>query len=264
MIRTVKMAAVKWVRPRLASITYTARRGLIKGMRRRGGFSFVPSSHLSSEEKFLMRLSLRGQTVFDVGGWEGVYTMFFARAVGPTGKVVTFEPNPANRRQITQNVALNGLENVTLRPTALGDRAGSGTLVVEGGIAGEGHVRTGGDAAPADGNRGGASVIHVDLQTLDAEVATHALPVPSLVKLDVEGFEVNVLRGMTETIARARPAIFVEVHQVPDRPTNSAEVIDLLLQQGYTLQHMESGREVRDAAFALAHSDHLYCEIARR
>jgi FkbM family methyltransferase len=259
-MHSVKRAVVKWVRPCLAGISYTARRGLIKGMRRKGGFSFIPSSHLSKEEQFLLALDLEGQTVFDVGGWEGVYTLFFARSVGPRGAVVTFEPNPANRQRIGENLALNRIANVTLRPVALGDQSGVATLLVSEGIAGEGHLCTDDPAStnPVEETRN--SVITVDLQTLDDEIAAHALPAPSLVKLDVEGFEANVLRGMTETIRATRPALFVEVHEVPERPNNASDVIELLLQHGYTLQHVESGRNITEPNFKMAHSDHVYAK----
>jgi FkbM family methyltransferase len=257
MLGSLKSAAVKWVRPKLAGVTYTAQRGLIKGMRRRGGFSFVPGSQLSAEEQFLLSLDLTGKTIFDVGGWEGVYTMFFARAAGQQGRVVTFEPNPANRLQIEQNVGLNDLRNVTLRPVALGDQLGTGTLVVEGGIAGEGHVVSG--ANP--GRQTGDTAIEITIRSLDEEIAEQQLPLPDLVKIDVEGFEVNVLRGMRGTITQAGPAIFVEVHRDSAPPDNSREVIRLLLGYGYELQHVESGTAVTDEQHHLAHSDHLYAQL---
>src|SRR5688572_5752212 len=74
---------------------YTVRSGVAKGLKRRGGFGFIPRD-ISREEAFLAAMDFRGKTVFDIGAYEGIYTLFFARAVGAKGRVVTFEPNPVN------------------------------------------------------------------------------------------------------------------------------------------------------------------------
>ena len=74
---------------------YTSRSGLTKGLKRKGGLGFIPRQ-LSLEEKFLMNLDINGQTIYDIGGNVGIFTMFFARSVGKKGKVITFEPNHWN------------------------------------------------------------------------------------------------------------------------------------------------------------------------
>ena len=255
-MQAAKRWTVKTVRPLLANLTYVARRGLIKGMRRKGGFSFMPGGTPTAEEKFLRDLDLMGLTVYDVGGWEGVYTMFFARAVGHAGRVVTFEPNPTNRDRISANVGLNGLANVVLRPVALGSSSGQATLIVEAGVSGEGRVQTAADGSAPSGD----AVVPVQVEPLDREIATNGLPPPDFIKIDVEGFEIDVLQGMSSTIATHRPRIFVEVHQLSERPANSNEVITFLLAAGYSLLHVESGSRVVTSNHALAHSDHLYCE----
>jgi len=69
------------------NITYTVRNGLAKGLKRRGGLGFVPQvSPLMQEEKFLINLNLANQTVYDIGGYIGVTTLFFSKAVGKVRK----------------------------------------------------------------------------------------------------------------------------------------------------------------------------------
>ena len=105
----------------MANRIYTVRHGLAKGLKRRGGLGFVPQvGALTSEEVFLENLSWTGTTVYDVGGFEGIMSLFFARCVGPTGRLITFEPNPANYAAIVANVALNGFAHVDVRPIAVG------------------------------------------------------------------------------------------------------------------------------------------------
>jgi len=73
-----------------------------------------------------MRLDFKGKTVFDVGGYVGIHTLFFARATGEKGRVVTFEPNPRNYEELVYNVRLNGFDNVTTMQIGLGRRYGVG------------------------------------------------------------------------------------------------------------------------------------------
>ncbi|GAH05454.1 unnamed protein product, partial [marine sediment metagenome] len=56
------------------------RGGIAKGLKRKGGFGFIPRSN-TIEEKFLLKLSLKGKIILDIGGFIGIYTLFFAKAV---------------------------------------------------------------------------------------------------------------------------------------------------------------------------------------
>jgi len=75
---------------------------------------------MTEEEKFLANIDLKGQTVFDVGAFTGLFTMFFARAVGKNGKVVAFEPNPSLCNKIKENSLLNNFGNVEVKQVAIG------------------------------------------------------------------------------------------------------------------------------------------------
>src|SRR4051812_16352239 len=121
----MKKFAVLTLNRMLRNHTYTVRHGLAKGLKRKGGLAFLPAaladtSGREAEERFLLGLELEGQTVYDVGGDQGIYTLFFARRVGAAGRVVTFEPNPESYRRIVDNVALNNFRNVEVRHVGLG------------------------------------------------------------------------------------------------------------------------------------------------
>ncbi len=117
----LKRAVISTLQPLVAQRIYTVRHGLARGLRRRGGLGFVPQlAALSTEERFLQQLTFDGETVYDVGGYEGIFTLFFARRVGPRGHVVTFEPNPRNFARIVENVRLNGFTHVQVRQVAVG------------------------------------------------------------------------------------------------------------------------------------------------
>jgi FkbM family methyltransferase len=110
------------LKPMLKNQIYVARAGLIAGLKRRGGFGFVPKKALTPEHIFLKGLDFKGKTVYDVGGYIGILTMFFAREVGETGKVVTFEPNPQNYNAILDHIELNGFTNARVIQMGLGSK----------------------------------------------------------------------------------------------------------------------------------------------
>jgi FkbM family methyltransferase len=154
--------------------------------------------------------------VLDVGANIGAHTLFFARQVGPPGRVLAFEPQRIVFQTLCANMALNSLTNVWCYPCALGAAPGQITV------------------PPLDytktGNFGGLSLggttgEEVPVLTIDGL----KLPRCRLIKLDVEGAEERVLRGAVQTLARERPFLYVE----NDRKDRSASLIRFIASQGY-------------------------------
>src|SRR5687767_4839599 len=117
MARSILAHVVPFVsRTFFSQLTYTAQRGLHKGMRIHGGLGWVPGGTLSEEDSFLASLDLRVKVVFDIGGFFGYKTLFFASRAK---QVVVYEPNPHNRARLMRNVSENKLQNVTVRPVGL-------------------------------------------------------------------------------------------------------------------------------------------------
>lgn len=109
---------------------HTIRYGLAKGMKRIGGISFLPLNKKNSREsQFLKTLDLQNKIVYDVGAFEGIMTLFFARKVGE-GKVVAFEPNPQNFNMLKRNIEVNNLTNVLLCNYAIGNKDETIDLIV--------------------------------------------------------------------------------------------------------------------------------------
>lgn len=158
----------------------------------------------------LAELVQAGQVVYDVGANIGFFTILCARLVGPQGRVYAFEPMPANAATLRHNLAINGLENVTVVEKALSASSGTAELFispwsafhslnVEGAVKRDNRGR---DAAPP---------IEVETVTLDEFVRDGAAP-PDLVKLDVEGAELVALEGMRETLNGVAPLLLCELH----------------------------------------------------
>jgi FkbM family methyltransferase len=154
------------------------------------------------EIRLLQRLLLPGDCFWDVGANIGVYTLTAALLVGPTGRVVAFEPAAPAWQALNDNVALNPSPAIRLVRLALSDRSGEATL----------HRR----AAYADG---GASLIHregyhqeterVATQPVDDFLAQSGERPPTFVKIDVEGHEANVLAGAQRLLAGPQPPLLL-------------------------------------------------------
>jgi FkbM family methyltransferase len=101
------------------------------------------------ETEWLENLVRPGDTVFDIGAHIGFYTLLLARLVGPAGKVLAFEPDPANFALLQQNVVLNRYANVALYNLALSSQAGSAALFLSGDNAGEHRLWQPAEARPS-------------------------------------------------------------------------------------------------------------------
>lgn len=145
-----------------------------------------------------------GMTFIDVGANKGDYTLFTGHLIGESGKVIAVEPVPENIHWFNKSLAENDLENVTLVDAALSDENGHATFQL-GERSGWGSVIPGKDEPEA-------GTIRVRTVTLDSLVPELELDRVDALKIDVEGGEVEVIRGAEETIDRFRPMIWLDIH----------------------------------------------------
>jgi FkbM family methyltransferase len=250
------------VRRQLDSVTYTVRRGLIKGMRRKGGIGFIPAFIARNHENtvectFFQLRNFDNQVVYDIGGYQGILSLFFSRTAR---QVITYEPNPCSAARIRENIALNNISNVTLREIALSDAPGTLALFFVPFMAGTAS----GDAAISRQMResfSSVASVTVPVSTLDAEIAA-GQPVPDFVKIDVEGMELAVLRGMRRVLETRRPALYLEMHgsTVEEKNYKTGEIVKFVRGLEYHVRHIESGQTVTADDVHFAREGHLFCE----
>jgi FkbM family methyltransferase len=172
-----------------------------------------------------------GTTVVDVGTYIGYYTLLFAKLVGSQGKVIAFEPSAGPRIYLQRSLGLNGLTNVEVCEFALYDVNGTWILAQSGA----------GQMEPQDPSANHASSEVWWTRVFD-EWRQSSLGEVKFVKIDVEGAELGVLRGMRETIASERPDLLIEVH--PSRLAafggSAASVLDYLHGFGYHPETVDS------------------------
>lgn len=213
-------------------------RGPGRGLRVKAGESILRVSGRgeAAVEEALLGLLRPGDVVYDVGANVGWYSLLAARAVGPAGSVVAFEPSLENALLAQQNAAVNGFENVTVVPAALTDHDGWMTFLTRGSLEGRLDLQEGPGADRGDERHGSGQELLVPVASLDSWLSLVDRPAPTLVKIDVEGAEVGVLRGMRRTLAEARPTIIVELHGTREA------VLDELDAAGY--EHAPIERDV--------------------
>ena len=161
-----------------------------------------------------------GMTVVEAGANMGAHTVAIAQAVGPAGRVLTFEPQRSMFQLLCANLALNRLEQVEPHWAAVGSAPGE-ILVPR---LDPNAANNFGGLSIADGHAAGDKVRLVTLDSFD-------LPALHLLKIDVEGMEAEVLRGSRASIARHGPMIYTE----NDRAERSPELIALLQEMDYRL-----------------------------
>lgn len=168
-----------------------------------------------------------GDCFYDVGANLGIYTLWAAPLVGPTGEVHAFEPVPSTRSRLENLVEANRIGHAVVVPAAVGERAGSGHMRTVAGASGLAHLT---EAAEAD--------LRTPVVTLDAYADAHRPP--TLVKIDVEGHETRVLAGASRLLDTARPAVVMELLQSHlDRSgTTIADTIDTFAKHRYRLYNL--------------------------
>jgi FkbM family methyltransferase len=177
--------------------------------------------------EILARLIRPGDVVLDAGANVGYMTLLAAAAAGPSGRVLSFEPHPELFEILQRNAALERsslpLADIHLRNVALGEEAGTAELVLPSGMAHNDGIAY----IARDGSRGERSV-PVAVEPLDGVLGTGSAAV---LKVDVEGYELPVLRGAGQALAgrRIRHILF-EDHHGADSPAGQ-----LLLERGYRL-----------------------------
>lgn len=261
---TLKHRLVAWISSHLFdNVTYTVRHGLLKGMKRRGGLGWMPGmlsrGTETAEQQFWSSLNLSGMTVYDVGAFHGLLTLLFASRAKA---VVCFEPNTQNHKRLMENLVLNGVNNVEVRKVGVGSRRETrrmvGSPLTPGGASVDGKVveellRTGVETV----------VEEISIVRLDEEIPEAGLPAPDFIKIDIEGWEIEALRGARKTLDSSKPALFLEMHgeTLREKRSKAAEIVALLWELDYRrIRHIETGTTITPENTEVAMQGHLYCQ----
>jgi hypothetical protein len=105
----------------------------------------------------------------------------------------------------------------------------------------------------------------IPIVALDEEIRQAGLPVPDFIKIDIEGWEIEALRGARHTLESHKPALFLEMHgeTIREKERKVAEIVAFLWETNYRrIRHVETGTAIAPENSSIAMEGHLYCQAA--
>jgi FkbM family methyltransferase len=217
--------------------------GLGDGLRLSMSHIPVSHAHAGAFPRGLLELSVQeamrrmlgpGDVFYDVGANIGFFALAGARRVAPGGAAYAFEPVPENVAAIRESAALNGLANLEVIESAVGRASGRGRLLLVEDLSWS-HLES---LGPHPRTR---EAVDVDVVAIDDLVASGRIRPPDLVKIDVEGAEIDVLEGMRRTIEEHRPAIVCELHETAPQFVATMDGL------GYATSNLEGKQSLLEA-----------------
>jgi FkbM family methyltransferase len=185
----------------------------------------------TAELEFTQRYIQPGMTVLDIGANCGLYTLLASTCVGPSGSVFAFEPSPRERKRLREHLWLNRCTNARIEPYALGSHTSQADLYVVQG------AQTGCNSLKPPQVNEPVSPTRVEVRTLDDFLEREGLTGVHFIKIDVEGGEMEVLKGATNLLQNpSLPALLVEVSDLRTAAWNykAKEILSFLREYGYT------------------------------
>lgn len=209
----------------------------------------------------LDRLLSPGMLVLDIGANIGEIALACAARVSPGGRVYAFEPCESVAGLLRRNADLNASLELEIVEEALGERSGRGQLYDAAGLFEDGSEHGGVLTMYASPERS-TPVGEVEVGTLDRFVEGRRISRLDLIKIDVEGGELAVLKGGLQAIEKFRPALLIEVQQETSRAAgyDQREILDILQPLGYRFYRVgRRGRTREIAADRLASFQNVLC-----
>jgi len=176
----------------------------------------------------ILRILKPNDVYIDIGANIGFYALQASKTVGENGKVYAFEPSPPTRAALLRNIELNAAKNIAAIDFALSDSQGTAKFFL--------NKANNSGASSLNQSPDSGEVVEVSLTTYDQFADQEGLPTPSLIKIDVEGAEMKVLRGMKALLSRrAPPPIILEVSEWSLKQMGSSkdELFELMMGYNY-------------------------------
>jgi len=209
----------------------TVSSGPLRGMRlcvdrNTPNYYWIDDRHEAEVTAMLQKHAKSGTVVADIGAHIGFHTLILSRSVGEEGMVLAFEPDPTNLGRLRKNLELNQLRNVRVFNRAVAKSTGAFYFEADGSTTS--HLICD-EPAPE-------KAIKIQTVSLDDLFYKEHAPMASLLKVDVEGHEADVLQGATRFLKEMRPPLLLEVHH----EQAMVDCLTLLTPLGYEFTPLEN------------------------
>ncbi len=187
---------------------------------------FIPG--IADERIFLKKLLdelVSGDVAYDIGASIGIHAIFMAKKIGFNGRVIAIEPEDRSYMSLESNINLNVLKNIIPIQIALGNNFSKGILYSQ---------RVAGELTLINSSKN-KFCQRVTIVIPDALIYERNLPLPNIVKIDVEGYEYYVIQGFEKSLKRNQcRAVFCEIHPTMlPRAITPDNIVDLLKSYGF-------------------------------
>lgn len=183
-----------------SGITLPIQSGPLKGKRwiATSGKKFITGKFEEYKTKAFLDHFKKGSVFYDIGAHIGYFSAIACSINQESGHVYAFEPRPDNARFYLRHMAINGFSNFTLTRAAV--------------AAHEGTLRFNANTGTATGHLSETGNLTVEVVAVDQLVNSGKLPPPDFIKIDVEGGEIEVLKGCEQTISKHKPKLLIATH----------------------------------------------------
>lgn len=218
---------------RNGSVTLTIRYGPNKGLlwkfSKNSNNEFILGTWEMPMQEVFQRYVKANDVVYDLGAHQGFLALIVSRLVGEKGKVYAFEPLPANFDFLKENVRINNITNCIAFYGAVSDKPGIVNFSTS-----EADVSNT-DITSSLESKEGRKYVEVPAFSLDNLLASGSLTPPQFIKIDVEGAELDVLKGASRLLKELSPLVYLETHNIHNPGVDSA-CRDFLVSIGYGIK----------------------------
>lgn len=200
-------------------------KGISRGLFMYRKREFLPTNYLIKSDLLAV-----GDVVLDIGANIGYYAIMESKLVGETGKVYAVEPVSTNIKTLHRNIELNECKNIEVFHLAFGDKRRKASIHVSN------HTNL--CAIRKNPSITYKKVEEISMSTVDSFLKGKRTP--NLVRMDVEGYENNILRGMTETL-KTDVKLLIEIHGFLMTKKELAELFEVLKESGFKVSFVWTG-----------------------
>jgi len=188
--------------------------------------------HEPIHTELLSRELKKGMICLDIGSNIGYFALLESKKVGNTGKIIAIEPSPMNFKQLKKNVMLQENSNIEIHNFACGDYDGLTKFSVSeisnwSRIVGEKDL----------GSDKILSIVDIPIKKMDSFLETNPLSTIDVIRMDVEGHECQVIKGMLNTINKYKPLVVLEFHTSILDVEDAKKIFEKLKKMGYQVKY---------------------------